>query len=440
MAPVRIRMNLLTERLRTSLFFVPMASVVAAVIVAEIGILTDSRLDLDYASLPLGMASTVQSARAVLSTVAAATITFAGIAFSVSLLTIQLTSSQYSPRVVHTLFRDPFNRRVMGLVVGTFVFCLVVLRAVRSPLEQDGTPVIPNLSVAFAVLLGVTAILGLIAFINHSAHTMDVSEILERVSTETLAHIRREWPLHAPPMPAAPPDERPAHVVRFDRTGWVQQIDAVAILGCATPGGVIGVAARPGRYAVVGAPICTIVPPPEDPRATERRIFGAVVIGASRTMQQDAPYGLRQLVDVALKALSPGVNDPTTAQDAIFHIAAVLAELLRRNPPPAVRADDDGRRVILEQYTHHDVVALAFDEMRVVASGQPAVCIYMLEAMALLHESLTVAGRTSQAALLVTQAGLVVAGCEAADVLPADVERVRRAHSKRFDPTEGRKR
>ncbi len=436
--PVRIRMNSLTERLRASLFFVPMASVVAAVIVAEIGILTDSRLDLDTASLPLGMASTVQSARAVLSTVAAATITFAGIAFSVSLLTIQLASSQYSPRVVHTLFRDPFNRRVMGLVVGTFVFCLVVLRAVRSPLEQGGTPVIPNLSVAFAVLLGVTAILGLIAFIDHSAHTMDVSEILERVSTETLAHIRREWPLHAPPMPAGPPDARPAHVVRFDRTGWVQQIDAVAILGCATPGGVIRVATRPGRYAVVGAPICAIVPPPEDPQAAERRVFGAVVISASRTMQQDAPYGLRQLVDVALKALSPGVNDPTTAQDAIFHIAAVLAELLRRNPPPSVRADDDGRRVILDQqYTHHDVVALAFDEMRVVASGQPAVCIYLLEAMALLHESLTVAGRTSQASLVEIQAGLVVAGCESADVLPADVERVRDAHSKRFDPTGG---
>lgn len=135
------------------------------------------------------------------------------------------------------------------------------------------------------------------------------------------------------------------------------------------------------------------------------------------------------------------MNDPTTAQDAIFHIAAVLAELLRRNPPPAVRADDDGRRVVLDQqYTHHDVVALAFDEIRIVASGQPAVCIYLLEAMALLHESLTVAGRTSQATLVVMQAGLVVAGCEAADVLPADVERVRGAHSKRFDPTGARKR
>ena len=100
------------------------------------------------AELPLGLTSTVDSARAVLSTIAGATITFAGIAFSVSLLIIQLASSQYSPRVVHTLFRDPFNRRVMGLVVGTFTYCVIVLRSVRSPLEQGGQPIIPNLSVA----------------------------------------------------------------------------------------------------------------------------------------------------------------------------------------------------------------------------------------------------------------------------------------------------
>jgi len=430
---VHVRLSSLSERLRTSLFFVPLASVVVAVVLAEAGILTDSRVDLGDAHLPLGVASTVQSARAVLSTVAAATITFAGIAFSVSVLTIQLASSQYSPRVVHTLFRDPFNKRVMGLVVGTFAFCLVVLRAVRSPLEQDGTPVIPNLSVAVAVVLGVTAILALVAFIDHSAHTMDVSEILERVSTEALGHIRHNWPLEAPAMRAGPIDDRPSHVVRFTRTGWVQQIDAGAMLDCAAAGGIIHVSAHPGRYAVAGTPICAIVPPPDDPETTERQIRAAVVVGATRTMQQDAPYGLRQLVDVALKALSPGVNDPTTAQDAIFHVASVLVELLRRNPPPSVRDGDDGQQIVLDQqYTHDGVVALAFDEVRLAAAGLPTVCVYLLEAMALIHESLTDAHRPAQAGLVAAQAELVVAGCAAAGVLPVDLEHVRGAHGKRF--------
>ena len=156
-----------------------MLGVVFAIAAGFIGLAVDRRLDQDR-ELPLGLTSTVDSARAVLSTIAGATITFAGIAFSVSLLIIQLASSQYSPRVVHTLFRDPFNRRVMGLVVGTFTYCVIVLRSVRSPFEQGGEPVIPNLSVAVAVVLGIATILAIVAFINHSAHSMDVSEILER--------------------------------------------------------------------------------------------------------------------------------------------------------------------------------------------------------------------------------------------------------------------
>jgi uncharacterized membrane protein len=112
----------------------------------------------------------VDSARAVLGVIAGATIAFAGIAFSVSLLLISQSSSQYSPRVVHGLFRDPFNKRVMGVVIGTFTYCLVVLRAVRSPLDGVGNAVIPSLSIAVALLLGITTILSIVGFISHAAH------------------------------------------------------------------------------------------------------------------------------------------------------------------------------------------------------------------------------------------------------------------------------
>ena len=142
---VHLRLKTSLERVRASLFFIPMLGVVAAIVLSQVGIAVDDRFD--TARWPLGLTSTVESARAVLSTIASATITFAGIAFSISLLLIQLASSQYSPRVVHTLFRDPYNKRVMALVVATFTYCLIVLRAVRSSLEQGGEPVIPNLSV-----------------------------------------------------------------------------------------------------------------------------------------------------------------------------------------------------------------------------------------------------------------------------------------------------
>ena len=176
-----MRLSSIAERFRASLFLVPLIAVVTAIAVAAVSLVVDQRIDSGSTQLPLGLTSTVDSARALLSTVAGATITFAAIAFSISVLIIQQASNQYSPRVVHTLFRDPFNKRVMGLVVGTFTYCLIVLRSVRTALEEGGAPIIPNVSVAIAVVLGVTTILAIVAFINHSAHSMDISEILARV-------------------------------------------------------------------------------------------------------------------------------------------------------------------------------------------------------------------------------------------------------------------
>jgi uncharacterized membrane protein len=190
---MRLRLSSLVERIRVSFFFVPVVGVFVGIVAAAVGVWIDSRLDLQGADLPIGATSTVASARAVLSTVAGATISFAAIAFSISLLIIQQASSQFSPRVVHTLFRDPFNKRVMGLVMGTFTYCLVVLRSVRASGEGGGDVVIPNLSVAIAVVLGIATIVSIALFLNHSAHSMDVSQILDRVEKEATGHVRREW-------------------------------------------------------------------------------------------------------------------------------------------------------------------------------------------------------------------------------------------------------
>ncbi|MGK2929108.1 MAG: DUF2254 domain-containing protein, partial [Acidimicrobiales bacterium] len=375
------------------------------------------------------------SARALLGTVAGATITFAAIAFSVSLLIIQQASSQYSPRVVHTLFRDPFNKRVMGLVVGTFTYCLLILRSVRSSLEPGGDPVIPNLSVAIGVTLGIVTILAIVAFIDHSAHSMDISTILHDVEDEAIAQIRREWqepdPSTSPPSLSQRPDD-PAHVVRFDRSGWVQQIDLDKLIGCIPTGQTMWVETYPGRYAIEGTPIGALSSVPDDVEAFERGVIAAIRTGDTRTMQQDVSFGLRQLADVALKALSPGINDPTTAQDAIFHSAAVLAELFRREPPSPVRSNgDSGRVVLVHQPAHDDLIRLAFDEVRQTAAAMPAVCIYLLESLELLTETLNDRG-TGRAESLRHQAELVVEGCAAADNLPADVRDVEHAFQKRF--------
>jgi len=240
-----LRVSALVERLRSSLFFIPMIAVFFATVLGFVSLAVDRNIDSFMADFPIGFTSTVESARTLLGVIAGATISFAGVAFSVSLLIIQLASSQYSPRVVHTLFRDPFNKRVMALVVGTFTYCVVVLRSVRSALEPGGDSVIPNLSVAVAVVLGIATILSIVALINHSAHSMDISEILHRIRRDATEQIRAEW---TPADPNSEPRSLPetnasgsSTVIRVDRSGWVQQIDIEALLVCVPDGATLTV-------------------------------------------------------------------------------------------------------------------------------------------------------------------------------------------------------
>jgi uncharacterized membrane protein len=434
---VGIRLGALVERLRSSLFFVPMLFVLLGAGLGTAMIEVDRVVGDGAADLPFVLTTTVDGARDVLSVVASATITVAGIAFSISLLVIQQASAQFSPRVVHSLFRDPFNRRVMGLAVGTFTYCLMVLRTVRGPLEEGGEPVIPNASVGVAVALGVAAILAIVAFIDHNAHTLEVSEILSRVTGDTIhqlqASVVDEDDGPGGDAPDGEPPPGPGHTVALVASGWLQQVDAAGLLDLVPDGGTVRLETEPGRYAVRGTPLCTLWPHPEDADEAAERAARCTRIGAVRTMQQDASYGVRQLADVALIALSPGVNDPTTAQDAIFHLTAVLREGLVRDLPPTVERDERGRRLLRsEAHTHETLVELAFDEVRRAAAALPTVCTYLLEALHLLEVALVEAGCPERAGPLRAQAELVLAGAERAELLPADLAAVRHAFTKRF--------
>ena len=337
---------------------------------------------------------------------------------------------------MHTLFRDPFNKRVMALVVGTFTYCVVVLRSVRSAFDPGGDPVIPNIAVVIAGILGIATILAIVAFINHSAHAMDISEILDRIRRETTEQIRSEWTPTDPSVGsdgvALPIPVEPVTVIRAHRSGWIQQIDPAAILDRLPDGSTARAATEAGRYAIEGARLMTISPPIDSADLT-RELLAAFVIGQTRTMQRDVTYGLRQLVNVSVKALSTGVNDPTTAQEAIFHTAAVLLELLRHDPPPAKTSDGSRRLVMTQQPSHRRLVQLAYDEPRRAAASHPTVCIYLLITLDMLVETLVAAGLRSRTAELHRQARLVVEGCEGSTSLGADIEAVRDVYASKFD-------
>ncbi|NND74891.1 MAG: DUF2254 domain-containing protein [Ilumatobacter sp.] len=432
-----VRLKKIQEDLRSSLFFVPMLFVVGGAAFAVLMLYIDDRVD----SLPSRLTATVDSSRGVLTVVASATLSFAGIAFSISLLLISLASSQYSPRVVHGLFRDPFSKRVMGVVIGTFTYCLVVMRAVRGPLEDSGSPVVPSIATLVAVVLGVISILAIIAFISHSAHSMDVSKILHRVTHQTIKRTRETWP---DPVDDEDDDDDDGDdgsewsepsgdgcSIVFDDHGWVQQVDYPTLFELLEEGATLRLDTAPGRYAIPNTPLCTIWPAPDDIDAATREARAAIIVGQTRTTQQDAAYGVRQLADVALKALSPGVNDPTTAQDAVFHLAAVVREMLVRRPPDRGRSGDDGRRLLLPQLvTHREVIDVAFDEIRLAAAALPTVQIYLLEIFHLLSLSLDDDAPAREA--LNEHAAMILESSDAASIPGRDGSRVRDAYEHRF--------
>ncbi len=416
------------DRLRSSFFLLPAVAIVIAFVAARLLVGVEVG---DWVGR-----STVDSARSVLSTTAAATITFASVTFSVSLLIMQQGSNQFSPRVIHGLVRDPFNRRVIALVVGTFTYCLVSLQRVRGPLAEGGEEVVPEFAVTVGLFLGVLSVLAVVAAINHTSRKMDVSVILGGIVEQSIA---------VPSQPTTDevfrvecsrdlPDGNgePVTVVRFDTDGWIQQIDRQGLLALTEPGSTIRLCTDTGRYAIRDTTLCTIWPAVSEHRLDEitsgvRRL---VTVGQTRTMSEDAAYGIRQLADVALRALSPGINDPTTAQDAIFHLGTVLADRLTSPPAPTAYGDDKNRHLLTPHALTDDEMAdLALAELRRTTTNLPAVAIYLLQMIALVVDAATVHGAADRVDPLLEQARLIVDTVNTGDALGVDRQRVRHTHS-----------
>ncbi len=214
----------------------------------------------EASSLPALLSATVDSARTVLSTVASATITFSGIAFAVSLLMIQLVSSQFSPRAVYGFYRDTFNKVVMGVAVGTFTYCLLVLRAIRRPFEEGGQAVIPYVSVFLGLAMGMVTILAVLAFINHSAHSMEATEIIRRIAEDTRAQIAKMRPLPGTPDPSGEQvglvPEEPGFVIRADREGGSNMSTPGALLSSVPERGFVRLDTGAGMFPESKAPRC----------------------------------------------------------------------------------------------------------------------------------------------------------------------------------------
>ena len=328
-----------------------------------------------------------EGAQGVLGAIAGSIMTVTGVVFSVTIVALQLASSQFTPRVLRTFTADRANQVVLGVFIGTFTYTLIVQRTLRS--ETDGMDAfVPNVAVTGAVVLALTSIGFLIFFINHAARAIQASVIIDAVARDTLRVVANVFPERRIKPDAAPPIDVAASLegewcpVLTRKAGYIQDVDTAHLADLARRHQVtIRTEHEVGLYVLPGQALAAIWPA-ADARDIDAEILDAFVLGFERTPHRDVKLGVVELMDIAVKALSPSVNDPTTALNAIERLGEVLLELAWRKRGDDVETEGGRVLVIRRLPTLADTVDLAFNQVRRFAADNPSVSIRLMDTLA----------------------------------------------------------
>ena len=352
-----------------------------------------------------------QVALSILVGIASSIMTVVSIVFAILLMTLTLASTQFSPRILVSFVRDRATQWTLGVFLGTFSYCMAALPAVRS-LPQ---PYVPVLTVLIAMALALVCVGWLIFFINHISRSISVNHIVDRIAGETLLVIDQLMPhprgSYERSDQAPPPREGRERIILSRKSGYVRFVDVAFLVDCAKSFGIqITLDRRVGHFVPAGVPIIRIVDAGRVTPEREGRLLNAIDIGPTRTMQQDVEFGIIQIVDIALRAISPAVNDPTTAINCIDQLCRIMivwtsraAPASRRYAPPYVL------RVVIPWISFDGLLDTAFEQIRHYGKTDIAVSLRLLRAF----DDMVLAG-VSQKELrsLIDRARRVVEGCE----------------------------
>lgn len=327
--------------------------------------LIDESLDTSL-TLPFLFAGGPEGARALLGAITTSMISFTGLVFSITIVVLQLTSSQFSPRVLRNFLRDRTNQLTLGTFVATFVYALVVLRAVRGTAQVD--PFVPQVAVTLAFAFVLASVVVFLGYIHHIAQSIRAVTIINNVAVETKELLERRLPSDAEEATAGTPPTAPGRSVTAARAGVVQAVDDHQLQLLAEKH-FLSFWVRPavGEFVPEGARLLDVHGAEEPDVDTIR---ATIRLGKERSMDEDVGFGLRQLVDIAERALSPGTNDPTTAVQAIDQLHDLLRRLAGRHLPPRQILDEAGRTLVhVPQPTFGTYLHLAVDEIHFWGEG-----------------------------------------------------------------------
>jgi len=381
--------------MRASFWFSPAMIVSGAVLLAFGLVAVDAGVDFNGAERwPPVFGAGADGARGLLTAVAGSMITVAGVVFSITIVALALTSSQYTSRVLRNFMRDRVNQTVLGVFVAIFAYCLVVLRTIRG---GDEGAFVPSLAVIGGLVLAFVGIAFLIVFIHHISVSIQASSILAAAARETIAAVDRLFPDDLAEEPADDADDREATEpvpgpwipILARQTGYVQSVDADSLLERACDRQcVVRMERSIGEFVVEGSVMLSVAGGAGVDQRAADELAETYFIDRQRSIEQDAGFGVRQVVDVALKALSPGINDSTTAIMCINYLGAIIARIAGRRNPPRHRMHEGRLCVIARGLDFQGLLDTAFEQIRQNAAGNSAVLAAQMQALE------TIASRT----------------------------------------------
>ena len=403
------------EVLRTSLWLVPAIEVVGAVALFAGTLLLDRAAYRGvFAVPPWVISGTADAARQILTAIAAAVITVVGVVFSIILVTLTLASTQFGPRMLRNFIRDRGTQLTLGTFVATFVYAVLVLVSIGPGPHGD---FVPHIGVTVTLGLMVADLGILIYFIHHTAISIQLPQVIASIARDLAAAIETQGGSDGGPGPAARLARGPSSaellslmetsggVVRAPASGYLQFIrHRILVRFAAKAGAVVSLDYRPGHFIVQGQPFARVWPPEAVTRVSDA-LGRAHVTGPYRTLSQDVSFGVDQLVEIAIRALSPAVNDTFTALTCIDWLGDNLCKIISRWHPARVHRDEQGFvRVVAAQPGYERLVQRAFEKIRQSSQGMPAVMIRELEALAKIMAETSSAG---QRRVLVDQAAMI---------------------------------
>jgi uncharacterized membrane protein len=420
------------EALRTNLWLVPTLEIVFAVaLFAGTYALDRAAYDGTWHLPSFVISGSADAARQILTAIAAAVITVVTLVFSITIVTLTLASTQFGPRMLRNFIRDRITQLTLGSFVATFVYSILALVSIGPGAHGE---FVPHVSITVTMVLVVADVAVLVVFIDHIAKSIQLPQVIASIAGDLAHAIEADVAESATDVVKAGPSlsemlvrlDEDSGVVRAPSSGYLQYVSMSTLIDISSRGhAVIRLLHRPGHFVVEGEPLANVWPAAATP-GVARALGGAHATGPHRTLTQDLSFAVDQLVEIAIRALSPAVNDTFTALACIDWLGDGLGKIASRWRPVMVHRDAAGQvRVITVTVSFRRLAERAHDKIRQASRGMPAVMIRQLEAITKVMAYTTSA---EQREVLLEQAEMILRASEESVPEAADRADVRRRY------------